>query len=354
MSTPKFTCGGHPRYGIGYTIGMLQMQRLLGDRKRQLGEDFDLREFHDEFMAAGRLPLSLIRWEMTGLDDEVRHFWKREPMPNSMPGPIPQPTPGPREPLMAELSLRQRRDLALGAGAELFYDRPLEIVRGEGVYLYDKQGRRYVDMYNNVPSVGHGNPAVVRAMAEQQATLNTHSRYLHEGIVAFAERLADLNHDGIESMVYSLQRHRGYRGWRSRLPAWLRAIAACCAPMPRITANTELVAAMSYVGCPEDQSGEIRTFPFPERYRPLVAEASEETLCEAYLNRVESAIDSLEREGHGIAALLVCSIFANEGVPDIPAGFDVAGHGPRATSRRPGHRGRSAIGLRPNRSLVGL
>jgi len=70
-----------PGYGIGYTIGALQMQRLLADRKRQLGEDFDLQAFHDELMTIGRLPLSLIRWQMTGLDDEVGRFWQREPMP---------------------------------------------------------------------------------------------------------------------------------------------------------------------------------------------------------------------------------------------------------------------------------
>ena len=67
-----------PGYGLGYTVGMLQMQQLLADRKRQLGDDFVLREFHDTFMAAGRLPISLIRWEMTGLDDEVRDLWIRE------------------------------------------------------------------------------------------------------------------------------------------------------------------------------------------------------------------------------------------------------------------------------------
>jgi len=100
-------------------------------------------------------------------------------------------------------SLQQRRDRALGSGAELFYDIPLEIVRGEGVYLYDRAGRRYVDMYNNVPCVGHANPAVVEAMARQQATVNVHNRYLHEGIVAFAERLTALHHDGIESVVFS-------------------------------------------------------------------------------------------------------------------------------------------------------
>ena len=70
-----------PGYGIGYTIGSLQMQRLLADRKRQLGDHFVLRDFHDEFLNKGWLPISLIRWEMTGLDDEVQLFWEREPLP---------------------------------------------------------------------------------------------------------------------------------------------------------------------------------------------------------------------------------------------------------------------------------
>ena len=67
-----------PGYGLGYTVGMLQMQQLLADSKRLMGDDFVLKSFHDEFMAAGRLPISLIRWEMTGLDDEVRELWKPE------------------------------------------------------------------------------------------------------------------------------------------------------------------------------------------------------------------------------------------------------------------------------------
>ena len=104
---------------------------------------------------------------------------------------------------MAKDSLQHRRNMVLGFGAELFYDTPLEIVRGEGVYLYDSDGRRYVDMYNNVPCVGHANPAVVDAMAEQQATVNVHGRYLHESIVTFAERFTGLNHDDIESVVFS-------------------------------------------------------------------------------------------------------------------------------------------------------
>jgi uncharacterized protein (DUF885 family) len=70
-----------PGYGIGYTIGALQRQRLLADVRQTKGDQFNLKAFHDDLMAAGLLPLSLIRWEMTGLDDEVRHFWCQEPMP---------------------------------------------------------------------------------------------------------------------------------------------------------------------------------------------------------------------------------------------------------------------------------
>jgi hypothetical protein len=70
-----------PGYGLGYMMGMLQMQELLADSKRQLGDKFVLKDFHDTFMAAGRVPLSLIRWEMTGLDDEVKNFWAHEPLP---------------------------------------------------------------------------------------------------------------------------------------------------------------------------------------------------------------------------------------------------------------------------------
>src|SRR5215468_7458223 len=99
--------------------------------------------------------------------------------------------------------LLARRNAALGGGAPLFYELPLHIVRGEGTYLFDADGRRYLDMYNNVPCVGHANPRVVEAMARQQATLNVHSRYLHEGVVAFCERLAALHGAQIESVILS-------------------------------------------------------------------------------------------------------------------------------------------------------
>ena len=99
--------------------------------------------------------------------------------------------------------LLERRERALGAGAELFYPHPIQLVRGQGAYLFDETGRRYVDFYNNVPAVGHGNAHVADAISNQQRTLNVNSRYLHEGVVAYAERLASLHCSRIESFIFS-------------------------------------------------------------------------------------------------------------------------------------------------------
>lgn len=221
---------------------------------------------------------------------------------------------------MATGSLQRRRDMALGSGAELFYDTPLEIVRGEGVYLYDSDGRCYVDMYNNVPCVGHANPVVVRAMAEQQATVNVHSRYLDERVVSFAERLAGLNHDGIESVVFCCSGTEAIEVaiQMARITTGSRGLICTDATYH---GNSELVGSLTNVGHASNQTGEIRGFPFPERYRPLDEGLSEEELCAAYLNQVAMAIESLNAEKVGFAALIMCSIFANEGLPDIPSGF---------------------------------
>jgi 4-aminobutyrate aminotransferase-like enzyme len=90
----------------------------------------------------------------------------------------------------AESTLLQRRQQSLGPTYSLFYEQPVHLVRGEGTWLFDPAGRRYLDCYNNVASVGHCHPRVVDALSRQAATLNTHTRYLHEGIVAYAERLS--------------------------------------------------------------------------------------------------------------------------------------------------------------------
>jgi 4-aminobutyrate aminotransferase-like enzyme len=90
---------------------------------------------------------------------------------------------------MKSRDLLERRQQLLGSSYRLFYDDPVHVVRGEGVWLWDADGRRYLDMYNNVPHVGHCHPRVVDAICRQAGILNTHTRYLHETILDYAERL---------------------------------------------------------------------------------------------------------------------------------------------------------------------
>jgi 4-aminobutyrate aminotransferase-like enzyme/Ser/Thr protein kinase RdoA (MazF antagonist) len=87
--------------------------------------------------------------------------------------------------------LAERRSL-LGKNLSVSYSEPLKIVRGWMQYLYDETGRAYLDVYNNVPLVGHSHPRVVRAAQEQLALLNTNTRYLHDNVLRYAERLTEL------------------------------------------------------------------------------------------------------------------------------------------------------------------
>lgn len=86
-------------------------------------------------------------------------------------------------------ALIQRRKAHLG-GSALFYREPIQIVRGEGVWLFDELGRKFLDCYNNVPCVGHCHPKVVDVLCTQARLINIHIRYLHEEVLGYAERLA--------------------------------------------------------------------------------------------------------------------------------------------------------------------
>lgn len=96
--------------------------------------------------------------------------------------------------------IRERR-IHLGRNLSISYSRPLNIVRGFRQYLYDAEGKAYLDGVNNVAHVGHCHPRVVRAGQRQMAILNTNTRYLNEGLVQYAERLCATLPDPL-SVVY--------------------------------------------------------------------------------------------------------------------------------------------------------
>ncbi len=86
-------------------------------------------------------------------------------------------------------ALVRRRRKSFGAASVLFYDEPIKIVRAEGAYIYASDGRRYLDFYNNVPTVGHTHPKVVAAVTRQIGEFNIHSRYLYDIVHDYAEKL---------------------------------------------------------------------------------------------------------------------------------------------------------------------
>src|SRR6266699_2074440 len=86
-------------------------------------------------------------------------------------------------------AIRREREEHIGKSLSISYQKPLKIVRGSMQYLYDEEGRAYLDAVNNVSHVGHCHPRVVRAGQEQMAVLNTNTRYLHDNLVRYARRL---------------------------------------------------------------------------------------------------------------------------------------------------------------------
>lgn len=98
--------------------------------------------------------------------------------------------------------IRDQRNTVLSQNLSLNFRTPLQIVRGEGAYLFDQTGKKYLDLVNNVAHVGHGHPRVVAAGANQMATLNTNTRYLHQNIVEYGRALTSTLPDPLSVIFF--------------------------------------------------------------------------------------------------------------------------------------------------------
>jgi 4-aminobutyrate aminotransferase-like enzyme len=101
----------------------------------------------------------------------------------------------------SEQKLLDRRARLLGPNVRLFYDEPLHLVKGEGTWVYDASGCKYLDCYNNVSHVGHCRPHLVETICKQALQLNTHTQYLHEGILDYVEGLTAKFQHGISTAI---------------------------------------------------------------------------------------------------------------------------------------------------------
>ncbi|GAA4430984.1 aspartate aminotransferase family protein [Georgenia halophila] len=221
-------------------------------------------------------------------------------------------------------TLLERRFSTLGRHSPLFYDEPIHLVSGEGVWLTDADGRRYLDAYNNVPHVGHAHPRIVEALRAQAATLNIHTRYLDDRVVEYAEALLAtfepeldrvlLTNSGSEANDLALRIARQHTVARGVLVTDFS-----------YHGNTTLLAELTTGLATREPLGEhVRTFAVPDLDAPENAEMSEQAILAAALERVDRALGELVASGHGVAAVLVESLFSTEGLPRVPDGF-VAG-----------------------------
>jgi 4-aminobutyrate aminotransferase-like enzyme len=214
-------------------------------------------------------------------------------------------------------SLVERRQRLLGPAYRLFYNTPVEFVRGQGVKLWDADGNEYLDAYNNVVSVGHAHPRVSEAVAKQMETLCTHTRYLQEGILNYAEQLLATYGGSMSAEGHTMftctgseandlairiaQHHTGKRGIIVTQEAY--------------HGNSFLTAGFSpSLGEHSPLGTFVRQVPAPDTYR-----IPKDQIADYFADQVSLQIKDLERHGDGLAAFVVDSLFSSDGIYSEPA-----------------------------------
>lgn len=202
-----------------------------------------------------------------------------------------------------------RRQHAMGPAYSHFYERPLHIVRGEGVWLFDADGQRYLDCYNNVPSVGHCHPHVVEALTRQAATLNTHTRYLHENAVEYAEMLA-ATLPGDLSVCSFVCTGTEANDLAYRIARAVTGNTGAICTTGAYHGNSTLVSELS----PEFE----RKRPCPDFIVDVDAPDAYRGRCGAddgaYADLVDQGIAELQARGHGPAMMIIDTIFDCAGI----------------------------------------
>lgn len=212
-------------------------------------------------------------------------------------------------------TLAERRARLMGPNVPTFYRTPVHIVRGQGVWLWDAGGRRYLDCYNNVPHVGHCHPRVVEAICRQAATLNTHTRYLHDLVLDYIERLTATFGHGISQAILTCTGSEA-NDIALRMAQAATGATGIIATDATYHGNTMAVSQLSTRKPPiGGRWPNVRLVPAPN---PLLSPDPDGSLFAGHVRR---AMAELAAAGFGTSALLICPMFANEGLPSLPQGW---------------------------------
>lgn len=218
--------------------------------------------------------------------------------------------------LEGELHDLVARRKVLGPCYRLFYQKPLHLVRGKGTRLFDADGTEYLDMYNNIPSMGHSNEAVTEAVTQQLQLLNTHTRYVHENILDYAEDLLSTMPDQIDRIMFMCSGSEA------------NDLAVRCAQLytggegiivtgEAYHGNTALISGLSpSIGKDVAMSRTMRMIPSPDTFR-LGDKDLGAWMCE----QISLQIRDMRRHGIKFAGVLFDSIFSSDGVVPGTPGF---------------------------------
>lgn len=213
--------------------------------------------------------------------------------------------------------LIERRARLLGPAYRLFYKHPVQISRGSGVLLYDKDGNEYLDAYNNVVSVGHAHPRVVQAISEQLSVLCTHTRYLQEGILDYAEQLlptfgGELGRSGHLMLTCTGSEANDLA---LRIAQYHTSRQGIIITAEAYHGNSHLTAGISpSLGAASPLGTWVRQIPAPDSYR-----IPPENMGRWLADQVEIQIRDLERHGNGLAAFIADAAFSSDGIFTHPA-----------------------------------
>ncbi len=216
--------------------------------------------------------------------------------------------------------LRRRRAETLGSNTPHFYQEPLYVEQGEGVWLFGDDGSRYLDFYNNVPQIGHNHPSVVNAVSRQLATLNTHTRYLHTPIVDYAESLlaklpthidrCSFFNSGSEANDVAIQMAKEATGRQGViiLNDAYHGITSALRPLsPSGTRHQMTPPDVEPIAVPDAFRGEFHD--------------GDPDIATRYAADAERAVEDLTSRGFPPAAFIIDVAMCSSGVVDAPAGY---------------------------------
>jgi len=217
-------------------------------------------------------------------------------------------------------TLLKRRHKVLGSELHLFYSDPIHVERGKGPWLYDTQGKGYLDCYNNVPVVGHCHPHVVKATSRQLAALNTNTRYLYRNILDYAERLTAGMPKNLSVCVF-VNSGSEANDVALRIARFITEQRGAIIMENAYHGITESIADLTpYEMKEEELAAYVGTLMSPDPYRGPYKQG-ELDLAKRYAAAADRVIADLAKKGFKPAACMIDTAFISNGIPEVPEGY---------------------------------